>query len=787
MTDFLCRILFFNRYLTLGLIFLATAVWGMGVPGASFQTIFEDLLPRGHGIVENYLGYRAQYGNQDSVQLILENEHGSIYAPPFLRAVDVATRAFETLPGINKERITSITSRKVRIAHTDGSTIYSDPLIDPDRGVPETEPALQELKERVMAAPGVLGQWVSWDQTAVLIDGALVPGASNYLAVFERLRQIAAVAEQTPGVSAKMLGRPVLTGWVYSFQSQIGWILLLSLVIVLGMVALYSRSITLVGLASLAAMLSIVWGLGLLGYLGGNLDPLVLVVPILLVARALSHSVQMGLRYQELQASGLQRIEAGRELFRRQFVPGALGIVSDALGLFLIAIADIPIMQKLALFVGFWTISMLINVMMVFPLMISFMPQRGGSASKSRVLGRHPILDGLGRLAISRRSRWVTWACALTLAAACVGLSANVPMGNPQSGTPLLWPDSPYNEAVAFYNARFLGADQLTVVLKAASGDVRNLRYVEAASALQARMDAETLVAGSVSFVDLLPQVRRIFWGNYPKAEVLPVSDQESGAYTQMLQNGANPGDFDRYFDRQYRHASITFFLKDTSTPTVDAVLRALRQAIDQVERDYDVEGAFQIGLGSASLQAAVNDEVHFSHSTIFICGVLLMTLTCLFAYRSMTLSVILVVPLVLTNFVVLATMTLMNIGLDVNTLPIIAVGMGVGIDYGIYLMSRIIEEAGPDATLADVGPAVVRSLKTTGSAIWLTATTMVFSVGVWYFLSDLRFQAEMGLLLALIMLVNLVGALVLVPVQVMTFGRRSVTVRAAAGGALAH
>lgn len=787
MTDFLCRILFFNRYLTLGLIFLATAVWAMGIPGASFQTIFEDLLPRGHGIVENYLGYRAQYGNQDSLQLILENREGNIYDPRFLKAVDRATRDFETIPGVNKERITSITSRKVRIAHTDGSTIYSDPLIDPDRGVPETGPALQELKERVISAPGVLGQWVSWDQTAVLIDGALVPDASDYVAVFERLRQIAAAAESTPGVSAKMLGRPVLTGWVYSFQSQVGWILLLSLVIVLGMVALYSRSITLVGLASLAAMLSIVWGLGLLGYLGDNLDPLVLVVPILHVARALSHSVQMGLRYQELQAAGLQRIEAGRELFKRQFVPGGLGIVADALGLFLIAIADIPIMQKLALFVGFWTISMLINVMMVFPLMISFMPQRSDSASKSHVLGRHPVLGVLGRLAISRRGRWVTWACTLMLTAACVGLSAQVQMGNPHSGTPLLWPDSPYNEAVAFYNAKFLGADQLTVVLEAASGDVRNLRYVEAASALQARMDAEPLVAGSVSFVDLLPQVRRIFWGNYPKAEVLPVSDQESGAYTQMLQNGANPGDFDRYFDREYRHASITFFLKDASTPTVNAVFQALRQAIDRIERDYDVEGAFQIGLGSASLQAAVNDEVHFSHYATFIGGVLLMTLTCLFAYRSMTLSLILVVPLVLTNFVVLATMTLMHIGLDVNTLPIIAVGMGVGIDYGIYLMSRIIEEAGPNATLADVGPAVVRSLKTTGSAIWLTATTMVFSVGVWYFLSDLRFQAEMGLLLALIMLVNLVGALVLVPVQVMTFGCRSVVVRAAAGGALAH
>jgi predicted RND superfamily exporter protein len=444
-------------------------------------------------------------------------------------------------------------------------------------------------------------------------------------------------------------------------------------------------------------------------------------------------------------------------------------------------------MQKLALFVGFWTISMLVNVMMVFPLTIGFLPERASHARSSRVLGRHPVLSRLGDIAVNPRSRRVVWVASVIATVACIALSSRVSMGNPQPGTPLLWPDSPYNEAVAFYNAKFIGTDQLIVVLKGNGQDVRNLNYINAASDLQAQMQASPSIAGSVSFADFLPQIRRIFWGNYPKAEVLPVSDQESGAYTQMMQNGANPGDFDRFFDREYQHASITFFLKDTSTRTINAVVDQLRPAIDRIEAEYGIKDAFAIGLGSASLQLAVNEQVHFSHYASFIGGVILMLLTCLFAYRSLTLSFILVVPLVLTNFVVLATMALMNIGLDVNTLPIIAVGMGVGIDYGIYLMSRIIEEAGRREGPSVVGSAVRRSLETTGSAIWLTAITMVFSVGVWYFLSDLRFQAEMGLLLALIMLVNLVGALLLVPVQVMTFGTRAVLARAAAGGTLAH
>lgn len=787
MTEFLCRILFFNRYLTLGVIFLATALWGIGIPGASFQTVFEDLLPQGHPIVENYFKYRSQYGNQDSVQLILENREGNIYDPRFLKAVDQATRDFETIPGINKERITSLTSRKLRSVHTDGETIYSDPLVDPNAPLPSTKAQLGELRASVVGTPGVLGQWVSWDHSAVLIDGALVPGASDYKEVFARLKELAAAAEETAVVRTMMLGRPVLTGWIYSFDGQVGRILLISLAIVLVMVAVYSRSATLVTFAALASGLSIVWGLGLLGYLGDNLDPLVLVVPILHVARALSHSVQMGLRYQELQAAGLKRVEAGRELFRRQFTPGGIGILCDALGLFLIAIADIPIMQKLALFVGFWTISMLVNVMMVFPIMVSFLPDRPAKAMHSRVLGRHPVIDMLGGIAVSPRGRAVTWAVALALAAGSVALSTQVSMGNPQPGSPLLWPDSDYNRAIAFYNEKFLGVDQLTVVVQAGSGDVRNLRYVNAVADLQARLEGRSQIAGSVSFVDLLPQIRRIFWGNYPKAEVLPLNDQESGAYTNMLLNGASPGDFDRFFDRQYRHASVTFFLKDTATPTVNAALRDLREAITAVESQYDIEGAFEIGLGSASLQAAVNDEVHFSHYASFIGAVVLMIMACLLAYRSMTLSLILVVPLVLTNFVVLATMTMMGIGLDVNTLPIIAVGMGVGIDYGIYLMSRMIEETGRQGSMTDVGPAVMRSLETTGSAIWLTAITMVFSVGVWYFLSDLRFQAEMGLLLALIMLINLVGALLFVPVQVMSFGRGAVLERALAGGGVGH
>ena len=138
-TDKLSRLIFANRKLTLLIMLVVTLVFAAGIPTVSYKTVFEDMLPNSDAFVRTFFDYRANYGNQDSVQMILVNEKGDIYNPAFLKVVDRMTREFETIPSINKERISSITSRKLRAVHTDGQTIYTDPLIDQNKPIPSDQ------------------------------------------------------------------------------------------------------------------------------------------------------------------------------------------------------------------------------------------------------------------------------------------------------------------------------------------------------------------------------------------------------------------------------------------------------------------------------------------------------------------------------------------------------------------------------------------------------------------------------------------------------------------------
>jgi uncharacterized protein len=127
--------------------------------------------------------------------------------------------------------------------------------------------------------------------------------------------------------------------------------------------------------------------------------------------------------------------------------------------------------------------------------------------------------------------------------------------------------------------------------------------------------------------------------------------------------------------------------------------------------------------------------------------------------------GLILLVPVNLSNIVLGACMHLMGVGLDINSLLVASIGVGVGIDYGIYLLSRICAEH--HAHGGDWGLSITAALTTTGKAIMFTASIMLIGILPWYFLSGLKFMADMGLLLVLIMMINMVLALVVLPLLV--------------------
>jgi predicted RND superfamily exporter protein len=226
---------------------------------------------------------------------------------------------------------------------------------------------------------------------------------------------------------------------------------------------------------------------------------------------------------------------------------------------------------------------------------------------------------------------------------------------------------------------------------------------------------------------------------------------------------GTGPKAFLHVTDFVQQNSTVSLWYKDNKQETVDVALQQAAAAVESIGVDHE---AFTVRLGSGTiaLQQSINDTVDDYQWVILGLLNLVILATCSYAYRSVLAGILLLIPVNISNLLLGAVMVQLGIGLDVNTLPITAIGVGVGIDYGIYLLSRICEEF---SEREDYAKAIDRAVATTGKAILFTATIVLIAILPWYFLSDLKFLADMGLLLVMVMLINMVIALVVIPLEV--------------------
>ena len=771
------------RIILLVIAGIITVIAGFYASTISFKTVYEEILPQHHPYIDTHLAYEGQYGGPLTIKLIFESKEGSIYQADALKKIKAITEGLDATPYVNHDQVFSIASRKVRRVKIDEFGASSIPLLPGDEPLPKTEEQLKAFSELVDSTPGVLGTYVSFDKSSAYFQASLIPGEIDYTKVFNYLN---ALSEQYSNetFTLHMFGQPVLTGWIYMYNAEVIQILCLSFLVMLVMLFYFSKNTRMVVLAGVTSLISAVWGLGFVGLLGWSLDPLILVIPMLVMARTLSHSVQMGMRYLEIAHDQLSKIDACVILLKKQFKPGVLGIVTDAAGIFLIAVADIPVMQKLATFAGIWSLSVIVTVLILIPLMFSCVKQVGKvnlSVEDESYCLTKKILSGIFYLSDHKTSRVIVWVVFITISASSFWISKDLKVGEVEPGTSLLWPDSPYNQAVSLHTKKFIGPDQLLVVVEATPAeenngakkadrvDIRELSVIKKIQTFQYMMQNTPDIKGSLSFVDLLPSVKRSLSGNYPKFETLPVDGRESGQLVNLLQANASPGDFSYLFDQEYKNASVRFFVSDHKAETVNNVIEKTKKVISEIEANDSSPGKLRMAAGSIGIASATNSEVSKAQGLNFILTTMVIIVAIWFGYRSLSAVLILITPLLFTDVVVAAIMVKLGMSINVNTLPILSVGMGIGIDYGIYLLSRSIEE-GKRGVHSSLNEAVHHAILTSGRAIFITAITMVFAVGIWYFMSNLRFQADMGLLLALVMIINCLGALILIPLAIHTF-----------------
>ena len=762
------NLLFDHRRSVLAVVALITAGFAWHIPAVRMLSDFADLLPQEHPYIRLHNSIRDTFGGANIVTLAVEVEEGTVFTNDTLARIHRITEGVDQLTSINHNLVTSLTHRNTRrIALTPDGTIRSTPYYDPQRGEYGADD-LARMQRDVVASPRVFGLLVSPDLKAALIKGTLNEGALDYGRIFTELQALRA-REAAPGVKIHATGHPVLVGWVDSYSVQILQIFFYTVFIVLGILVVYTRRLYGILLPLLGMVLTSIWGVGFMGALGYNLDPLMLVVPFLISARAMSHGIQKVERYFLELARADDREVAARNTFNALFRPGALAIVADAAALFLIGLGSVPINDKMAVYASFWAVCMVITVLVTLPMLLAILPKPRDVAIRHTVVRK--VFPKLALVVGTRgRSLGVLWV-SLVIVLGAAWLSSRVQIGEPEPGSPLLYRDHDFNLSSQAINARFPGSEELFIVARTEEkGGLKRPEVIKALQDFQDHMLLDDTLGGAKGLNNLVTQVNQMTRNDDPRWAVVPnLASDVGGLMFMYMMSAPVPGALLEYLDTDEQVANMVFYYKDHTGETI-------RRAIHMVKEWRDTVGARVPGLaielagGPVGVTAAINEEAFQTNLVVVPAVLALIFIFTLWFYGSVHAGVMMLVSMGFATTLTYACMGLLDMGLNVNTVPMIAVGIGLGVDYAIYMMDRIREEMHVASGLQD---AVTRAVGTTGVAIAFTATTLIGGIIMWVFMSELRFQADAARLLIIMLVLNAFSAMFLVPAWVDIFRPR--------------
>ena len=747
------------------LVFLATVFFAFQVPAVRMASDFADLLPQEHPYIQLHNEIRDTFGGANTVIVAVEVEQGTIFTNETLQRIHRITQAVDLLNGVNHNLVSSLTHRNTRkVWLNEFGTIRSAPHFDPLKEKYSTQ-ELETMAQDVISNPRVYGLMVSPDLKAALIRGTLIEGELDYETVFNQLQELRA-AETVEGTQVYATGQPVLVGWVTSYVGEIVQIFLLTLLIMLVLLVVYFRKLYGILLPMLGIVVTSIWGLGILAMLDYNLDPLMMVVPFLISARAMSHGIQLVERYYFELDRLHDKQTAARVTFEGLFRPGSLGVISDAIGLLLISLGSVPINDKLAIYASLWAGSVLITVLISVPLALEVLPTPKNLKIRHGFMRK--LMLSMCKIASTRKGAVLTLTTVAALFVAGGFMSSQVQIGEAEPGSPLLYPEHDYNVSSKAINAAFPGSEELFIIASTEEdGGLKKPAVIRALADFQNHMQMDPELGGAKGLPNLVMTVNRIIHGYDPRWLTFPRNDAESGGLMFMyMMSSPIPGALLEFIDTDEKNANMVFYYKDHKGETIRRAIFMVKEWAQSAAAQID---GFSIRLagGGIGVTAAINEAAYDTNIIVIPLVFLLILLSVTAFYLSFHAGWLMLLAMSFATTLTYAYMGWAGIGINVNTVPIIAVGIGVGIDYSIYIMDRIrasVERKG------SIEQAIERAITTTGVAIAFTAMTLIAGVVMWVFISTLRFQADAALLLIVMLVLNALAAIFLVPAWIMIF-----------------
>jgi len=770
MADFsqkLAQVIIRHRFCFTLFPIVVTAFFLFSLRDLTIQTSVQDFIPQKHPYVTVNNRLMDIFGGLNQVSIAFAPKQGNIFQTPLLEEVVRITRQLYYLEGVNIGRIVSLSARKTkRIVGTKDGFRVSRLM----REAPKTSKGMELLKKSIIRNHLVYGPIVAKDFSATQIILDYNPDVPSRK-IFKELNRIIE-EEKNSNINIYLAGRPILEGWLDYYLPKLLKVFIGTLLIMAFLLFLAFRSKRGIVLPFLAALMGVVWGLGVLKLSGYHLDPVTTLVPFLILAIGISHSIQFIKRYyEEIRKSPGDRKKAAQQTLAALSVPVRASLFTDGLGFLSLLIVPLSMIKSLAITAGAGVLSLFFTVVAFIPAVLTYIPvpvkvEVEREARANFVNGLLNRISRIGRHSLGKSIVLILFA---TLTGLGIKGITRIVVGDNGEGSAILYPFSPYNVAEKFINEKFTGANPYYIFVEGKRDEALiDWRILKEMEALQSCLTSQIPEIGNaVSLADYIKGLNCVMDGNNPASFKIPENNGTIAEYLFLYSISGFPGDFDPVLSPDYKFANIKFDLKDHRCETIKKTIATTKEWIQKNHKSKAAD--FKLAGGLIGTTAAVNEIIAKSLPQNIILLSCLVLLRISIALKSFIGGLLLFLPLLFSGILTFGIFGLSGVNLTVETMPIAAMGIGLGIDYSIYIATRIHEEVLRDGGNPDLFSAIQRALITSGKAVFFTGLVIGTGVLSWLF-SSIKLQAKLGAALGSLLLINMMAALILLPVFISLF-----------------
>ena len=759
MKELLENLVFRNRKAVVILFLLLTVFMGWQATHLKIDAGFAKLLPLKHPYMQTYLEYREAYGGANKIVIAIKAKEGDIFTPEFFEVLSEVTDEVFFVPGVDRTRVMSLFTPNVRFTEVVEDGIAGGNVIPADFE-PTTE-GLAKVRENILKS-NYMGRLVANDFSAAIVVAELLevnPNTGEKTDVIDMAAQFEAIRTKYSShpvgleFDYHIIGFAKAIGDIAAGVARVVLFFLIAFVITLVFVWFYSQSLKLTFVVVGCSFMAVIWQLGLLTLLGFGIDPMSILVPFLVFAIGVSHGVQMISAYRAEVHDGADSLTAARSSFRRLLIPGGIALLSDTIGFITIMFIEIRMIQEMAITASIGVAIIILTDLILVPVLLSFVRLDEAYLKKmaNRVTHMNRVWVPLARVATPKVATIVI-ALAAVLFVAGGWKASQIKIGDLHAGVPELRPTSIYNMDTDVITGNFtIGVDVITTIIEThpeACTEYATMSLIDDFEWTIRNVEGVQSVFG----IGLVAKIINAGW------------NEGSLKWRELPRNPSTMAQAVTYIDTstgllngECSVMPVYIYTIDHKAETIDRVVAAVK-AFNAEHGSDDLK--FRLATGNVGVMAATNEAVSEAQFPILLWVFAAIIVLCLVTFRSIKATLSIVIPLSLVSILAYALMAYLEIGLKTSTLPVVALGVGIGVDYGIYIYSRFKSFLGEGL---DIQEAYLETLKVTGAGVVFTGITLAMGVATWIF-APIKFQADMGILLTFMFLVNMLGAIILLP-----------------------